>query len=184
VVNGKLFYIIAYDVGRRSQNSGVCVPTVDGETYYGKLTKIIEVEYYDRTKYILFKCDWTDNTRGRGYKLDKYDLTLVNFKNLVQREDKITDEPYVLTSQVSQVYYVNDDRDLDWACTMRTKPKNVYDVAQGQGADDDQANYHKNESLQLDYNHHYDPHPDDVDYVRIDVLPIEAYVISYKLSWH
>ena len=57
VVNGKLFHIIAYDVGRRSQNSGVCVPTVDDEIYYGKLTQIIEVEYYEWTKYILFKCD-------------------------------------------------------------------------------------------------------------------------------
>jgi hypothetical protein len=65
----------------------VCVPTVDGETYYGKLTQIIEVEYYNRTKYVLFKCDWTDNTRGREYKLDKHGLTLVNFKNLVHRGD-------------------------------------------------------------------------------------------------
>jgi len=29
----------------RIQNSGVCVPTIDGETYYGKLTDIVEVEY-------------------------------------------------------------------------------------------------------------------------------------------
>jgi hypothetical protein len=57
VVNGKLFRTIDYDVRRRFQNSGICVPTVDGETYYGKLTKIIEVEYYDRSKYVLFKCD-------------------------------------------------------------------------------------------------------------------------------
>jgi hypothetical protein len=45
MVNGKLFHTIAYDVGKRSQNSGMCVPTVDDETYYGKLTQIIEVEY-------------------------------------------------------------------------------------------------------------------------------------------
>jgi len=32
-------------VGMRIQNSGVCVPTIDGETYYGKLTDIVEVEY-------------------------------------------------------------------------------------------------------------------------------------------
>jgi hypothetical protein len=100
VVNGKLFHTIAYDVGKRSQNSGVCVSTVDGETYYRKLTQIIEVEYYDRTKYVLFKCDWTDNTRNRGYKVDKHGLMLVNFKNLVHRGDQITDEPYMLTFQV------------------------------------------------------------------------------------
>jgi hypothetical protein len=55
VVNGKLFHTLAHDVGRRTQNSGVCVPTVDGKTYYEKLTDIVEVEYYDRTKYVLFK---------------------------------------------------------------------------------------------------------------------------------
>jgi hypothetical protein len=125
----------------------VCVPTVDGETYYRKLTQIIEVEYYNRTKYILFKCDWTDNTRGRGYKLDKHGLTLVNFNNLVHRGDNITNEPYVLTSQVSQVFYVDDDRDPNWACAVRTKPRNVYDVGQGQRADDEQANYHESEPL-------------------------------------
>ena len=57
MVNEKLFRTIAYDVGRRYQNSGVCVPTLDDEIYYRKLTQIIEVEYYDRTKYVLFKCD-------------------------------------------------------------------------------------------------------------------------------
>jgi hypothetical protein len=98
VISGKLFRIIAYDVGKRSHNNGLCASIVDGETYYWKLTQIIEVEYYDRTKYVLFKCDWVDNTRDRGYKLDKYGLTLVNLKNLVHRRDQITDEPYVLTS--------------------------------------------------------------------------------------
>jgi len=50
VVNGKLFRTLAHDVRRRIQNSGICVPTVEGETYYGKLTDIVEVEYYDRTR--------------------------------------------------------------------------------------------------------------------------------------
>lgn len=49
VVNGKLFRTLVYDVGRRTQNSGVCVPTVESETYYGQLTDIVEVEYYDRS---------------------------------------------------------------------------------------------------------------------------------------
>jgi hypothetical protein len=38
VVNGKLFRTQTHDAGKRTQNSGVCVPTVDGEMYYGKLT--------------------------------------------------------------------------------------------------------------------------------------------------
>ena len=174
VVNDMLFHTIAHDVGKRSQNSRVCVPTVDGEMYYGKLTQIIEVEYYDRTKYVLFKCDWADNTRDRGYTVDKnYSLTLVNFKNLVHRGDKITNEPYVLTSQVEQIFYVEDERNLDWACAVRIKPKNVYDIGHGQRPDDDQPNYHESEPLLLDRNHDYDPH-DDLEYARTDLTPIEA----------
>jgi hypothetical protein len=42
VVNVKLFCILAHDVGRSTQNSIVCVPTVEGEMYYGQLTDIIE----------------------------------------------------------------------------------------------------------------------------------------------
>jgi hypothetical protein len=56
VVNGKLFHILAFDVGKRRQNRGMCVPTVDGDTYFGKLIEVIEVEYFDRTKYVIFKC--------------------------------------------------------------------------------------------------------------------------------
>jgi hypothetical protein len=55
VVNGKLFRTLAFDVWKRMQNSGICVPTVDGNTYFGKLIEVIEVEYFDRTKYIMFK---------------------------------------------------------------------------------------------------------------------------------
>jgi len=93
MVNGKLFHTLAHDVGKRTQNSGVCVLTVDGETYYEKLTDIIEVEYYDMTKYVLFKCDWEDATR-------EYGLVFVNFKHIVHMGDLVTNEPYVLTSQV------------------------------------------------------------------------------------
>jgi hypothetical protein len=113
VVNGKLFRTLAHDVERRTQNNDVCVPIVDGETYYGKLTDIVEVEYYDKTKYVLFKCDWADPTRDRGFKIDDYDLVFVNFNHLVHRGELITDEPYVLTSQVDQVFYVEDEWNLD-----------------------------------------------------------------------
>jgi hypothetical protein len=66
VVNGKLFRTVAQDKGKTTQNSGMCVPTVDDNTYYGKLTRIIEVEYYDTTRYVLFKCDWADIRKDRG----------------------------------------------------------------------------------------------------------------------
>jgi hypothetical protein len=57
------------------------VPIVDGNTYYGKLTRIIEVEYYDMTRYVLLKCNWADIKKDRGYSEDEYGITLVNLKN-------------------------------------------------------------------------------------------------------
>ena len=89
---------MAHDEGKKIQNSDVCIPIVDGNTYYGKLTRIIEVEYYDTTRYVLFKCDWVDIRRERGYKEDQYGFMLVNFKNLIHMRDQITDEPCVLSS--------------------------------------------------------------------------------------
>jgi hypothetical protein len=53
----------------------------------------------------------------------------------------------VLTFQVEQVIYIEDERDPNWACAVRTKPRNWYDVGQSQGTDDDQANYYESEPL-------------------------------------
>jgi hypothetical protein len=122
VVNGKLFCMLAHDVGRRTQNSGICVPTVEGETYYGQLTDIVEVDYYDRTTYVIFKCNWANPTIDRGFRIDDYGLVFVNFNHFVHRGELITDESYVLTSQVYQVFYVEDGRNLNWVCAMRNKP--------------------------------------------------------------
>jgi len=36
----------------------------------------------------------------RGFRIDDYGLVFVNFNHLIHREEPITDEPYVLTSQV------------------------------------------------------------------------------------
>jgi hypothetical protein len=128
VINGKLLCTLAHDVGRRTQNSGVCVPTVEGETYYEQLTDIVEVEYYDRTTYVLFKCNWADPTMDIGFRIDDYGLEFVNFNHLVHGGELITDEPYVLTSQVDQVFYVEDGRNPNWVCAVKTKPRNVYSV--------------------------------------------------------
>jgi hypothetical protein len=141
----------------------------------GKLTNIVEVEYYDKTKYDLFKRDWADTTRERGYKIDVYGLVLVNFNHLVHRGELITDEPYTLTSQVDQVFYVNDERNPDWACAVRTKPRNMYDVGQGQGPNDANATYHECEPLVSTSGNLHDLQ-DEFDHDRPDLAPIEAHV--------
>jgi hypothetical protein len=114
VINVKLFRTGAFDVEKRTQNSGACVPIVDGNTYFWKLIEVIEVEYFDRTKYVMFKCKLVDSTKDKGYMVDEYGLIFVNFKNLVHKGEIIIDEPYVLTSQVDHIFYIEDERDRDW----------------------------------------------------------------------
>jgi hypothetical protein len=48
-----------------------------------------------------------------GWSEDEYGIILVNFKSLIHTGDKISNDPYVLSSQVSQIYYVHDDKNLD-----------------------------------------------------------------------
>jgi hypothetical protein len=69
-------------------------------------------------------------------------MELVSYNRLVHMGDLVTDDQYVLTSQVDQVFYVEDERNPGWACVVRTKPKNVYDVGQGEGSCESLDTYH------------------------------------------
>jgi hypothetical protein len=173
VVNGKLFRTLAHDVGRRTQNRGVCMLTVEGEMYYGQLTDIVEVEYYDKTTYVLFKCNWADPKLDRGFRIDDYGLVFVNFNHLVHRGKLITDEPYVLTTKVDQVFYVKDERNPDWVCTVRTKPQNVYDVGQGEESHEAGVTYHECVPLVLATTDLHDMN-DEFEHDKPDIDPIEA----------
>jgi hypothetical protein len=177
VVNGKLFCMLVHDVGRRTQNNGVCVPTIEGETYYGLLTDIVEVEYYDRTSYVLFKCNWADPTMDRGFRIDDYGLVFVNFNQLVHSGEQITDEPYMLTSQVDQVFYVEDGRNPNWVCAVRTKPRNVYNVGQGEGSNDAGTTFHQCVPLVLAPADQHDIN-DEFEHDRPDIEAIEAPVLQ------
>jgi len=146
------------------------VSTIDGPTYYCKLTNIIDVQYYDGIRYVMFKCNWTDIKKDKGYKEDGYGITLVSFKRLIHTGEGINDEPFVLSSQVSQVYYVKDARHPDWAVVVKTKPRNVYDVGQGEGTDDDVGGYRENVPFNLNMiQETNDFGNDDVDCAQNDV---------------
>ena len=54
VVNGTKFRTKDYEENKKTQNSGVSVATDGGSTYYGVLSDIIELNYYDNLRYILF----------------------------------------------------------------------------------------------------------------------------------
>ena len=52
--------------------------------------------------------------------------------------DRFIDESYVLMSQASQVFYIEDVRHKDWVVVLvKTKPKEAFDVGINASHDDD-----------------------------------------------
>ena len=47
--------------------------------------------------------------------------------NMARRLD--THEPYVLATQVEQVYYVNNTKESNWKILVMTKPRDLYDLS-------------------------------------------------------
>ncbi|CAA0829472.1 Unknown protein [Striga hermonthica] len=72
-------------------------PRVDGVNYYGRINDIIEIDYWGSFSVVLFNCEWFQEEN------DSYGLTRVNFNKLCYEDD-----PFVLASQVNQVFYVKD----------------------------------------------------------------------------
>ncbi|KAF7802107.1 uncharacterized protein G2W53_041218 [Senna tora] len=63
-------------------------PRKDSLTYYGGITDIIELNYYELCKYVLFKFDWFE------IKEDNYGMKFVHFDKRCYQED-----PFVLATQ-------------------------------------------------------------------------------------
>ena len=96
-----------------TQNSGVLVVsktesyanTIDNApksaniAYYGRLNDIVELNYFEEFKVVLFKCDWVDVTQGKGVKKDALGFTFVNFAHLIHTGDQESHEPFVFVDQ-------------------------------------------------------------------------------------
>lgn len=138
--NGFLFRVKSVDNYRSTQNSGVALqadtmsvsskkdknPRVDALSYYGRLTEIIIVTYSTDIKYVLFKCDWVDPSSGT--KLDLFNFTLVNFKRVLYRNNRVGDEPFILASQAHQVWYVPDPLGQDWQTVVQMPSRDLSHV--------------------------------------------------------
>ncbi|KAK8934010.1 hypothetical protein KSP39_PZI015911 [Platanthera zijinensis] len=127
IVNGFRFHTYEREIRRKTQNSGVLVKGDDqsgGREYYGVLKDIIQLEYGVGQKVVLFKCDWWDTyNEGRGYKKESNGVISVNIKHNLR-----SNEPYVLSSQVEQVYYVPDNKSKDWRVVIKTVSRHFYNV--------------------------------------------------------
>ena len=72
VINRLKFRSSNVEGNRKLQNNGVSVVTEGGNTYYGVLKDIIELNYSGNIRHVLFKCKWVDDQNRRGYKTDEF----------------------------------------------------------------------------------------------------------------
>ena len=140
IVNGFRFRTKSHEAARTTQNSGVLLrastvifasardnnPCTGQVTYYGVLQDILKIRYSNDVQYILFKCDWVDNERGRMQ--DEFNFTLVNFNSLMYKENNLADEPFILSTQAEQVWYVADPIDPNWNVAVRMNRRDNFDV--------------------------------------------------------
>ncbi|XP_016436993.1 uncharacterized protein LOC107763084 isoform X2 [Nicotiana tabacum] len=104
-INGFRFHTKQLEGNRVRQNSGVLVRGVtngQNTNYYGVITEIVELQYFEGKRIVLFQCDWWDVDHiGKGVKIDKYDFVSVNTNRKLA-----TNEPFVLPSQAEQVFFM------------------------------------------------------------------------------
>ncbi|XP_039134228.1 uncharacterized protein LOC120271620 [Dioscorea cayenensis subsp. rotundata] len=142
IINGFRFHTKSRERLRRTQNSGCIVTSstmsyasasdgnpLEGKLdYYGVLNDIIELDYFNKYKIVLFRCDWADISTSRGIKKDKFGFTMVNFSRLIHTGENILDEPFVFSSQVKQVFYCKDPSEAGWHVVIQNQPREVFDM--------------------------------------------------------
>ncbi|KAK5819573.1 hypothetical protein PVK06_024586 [Gossypium arboreum] len=105
--------------------------------YYGLLTDIIELDYYDKWKVVLFRCDWANVNTARIIKKDQFGFTKVNFSRLIHTGQQLIDESYVFSSQVKQVFYSKDPIDEGWYIVLCNTPRDLFEMGNGSRYDID-----------------------------------------------
>ncbi|XP_074323287.1 uncharacterized protein LOC141660222 [Apium graveolens] len=118
---------LAYDNKSTVQNSGISIEAFSTEfergnsiasrdvkkSYYGVIEEIWEIDYKD-FKVALFKCKWFDIRRG--VRVDESGFTLVDFNRFGHEDD-----PFILATQVKQVFYIRDPANVRWSIVLQGK---------------------------------------------------------------
>lgn len=125
-VNGYRFRSEKYESaksGLSTVNTGVCVSCVDDDNnvidYFGVIEDIIKITWEGSTnlELVLFDCRWLDPTNSGVRRTENLGLVEVNHTSRLSNF-----EPFVLASQVTQVYY------LPYPCDSRPDLKDWWVV--------------------------------------------------------
>ena len=168
VINGCRYHTKSRDAKCTTQNSGVFLtalttsfasskdqnPLVGDVNYYGAIEDILEVDYWGGFSVVFFKCCWYQEER------DLYGLIRVNLNRFCQKSD-----PYVMASQVTQVFYIEDPTAKMMYNVIKKLPRDWCDV--------ESENANEDEDVPVLHDMHNGPQidreVDDVSWYRDDV---------------
>jgi hypothetical protein len=116
-----------------TQNSGVVVKggaEASEMDWYGVLNKVITLDFPGAKEVILFECHWFDvptasTSKTRGYSKDQYGIIDIDTSRR-----RYMDEPYVLGTQVEQVFYVKCANKPTWCSVVRMKPRTLFSMSE------------------------------------------------------
>lgn len=135
ICNGIRFHTKERDNRRKSQNSGLVVQgdhhgmSID---FYGQLTKVWEMTYMFGHRVVLFQCEWFNTGSNRTFRTETH-LTTIDVRSRWYQND-----PFVLPSQVQQVFYVNDTKlGEHWKVVERFQRRGIWNVPELEDVDPD-----------------------------------------------
>jgi len=132
IVNGVRYHIQSRDELRKSQNSGIVVEGYhENEVidFYGIIVDIIELEYIEGNRVVLFKCKWFDLRKKIGMQKDK-NFTSINVNRFWYEHDS-----FVLATQAKQVFYICDPKlGKNWWIVQNFQDRHIYDVLEMQNS--------------------------------------------------
>ncbi|XP_051137564.1 uncharacterized protein LOC127255855 [Andrographis paniculata] len=110
IVSGIRFRVKSRDEGKKTQCAGVMVnvetisyasardlnPRAGSVAYYGLVTDIIEVEYSNEIRFLLFKCDWADPEKGVKDDEYKYKMMIISGQGLTLTMVAYPDERLII----------------------------------------------------------------------------------------
>ncbi|KAK7308273.1 hypothetical protein VNO77_41875 [Canavalia gladiata] len=131
LINGYTFYTKEQDSQSTMQNSGVTLvaqslhvssskdqnPIYANMSYFGVIQQIWELDY-TKFRVPMFGCKWVDN--NNGVRIDESGFLQVDFNKEGYKND-----PFILTSQAQQVFYVTDPIDKKWSIVL--VPNKIYE---------------------------------------------------------
>ncbi|XP_050238212.1 uncharacterized protein LOC126687698 [Mercurialis annua] len=184
ICNGYRFHIEDHEKGLRTQNSGVVVVGDNGIEaenidYYGVLSEILEIQYLGGRRVMLFRCKWWDvYDKVKGIQVDEYGIISVNCQRFLK-----TNEPFVIASQASQVFYAKDNKNKGWCVVRKTQPRDLYTFPlqsedEVESVDLGHEAYHQAESFQprfvdRDIEEQFNWSRSDLEPITVDPKPVE-----------